>query len=369
MTAANSTSYSVNNFQFYSRTEYFSDLAKRISALKKGDSVTLMTMSYDPRVPSVASITDSLCQAASRGASVRLIVDALSFMLADNSPPGPLCYSRSFSASSPQPYGEIFQCLEQLRAAGGEYHVINRPLRPLSNPYAGRSHIKLGIINDRVYIPSCNLDNDNYLDLTIAWQDAATANWLRQLTDTIAASGSVKAALNSTDLAHSINDRMILFVDSGVKRQSLIYQHALERIDQANKNMYITCQYFPGGDTAQHMLAAQKRGADLDIRYSHPLTHGKQYLGQSLYNLRERARLWSQSRSPKDFFSGRLPANATKLHAKLLATENGALSGSHNYVAVGVNFGTAEIALEVRDPAFAKAAVTKMTDIIRQAIS
>jgi hypothetical protein len=46
------------------------------------------------------------------------------------------------------------------------------------------------------------------------------------------------------------------------------------------------------------------------------------------------------------------------IHAKLLATEQVALVGSHNYVQLGVNFGTAELAMLVRDADFA-ANITK----------
>jgi hypothetical protein len=46
-----------------------------------------------------------------------------------------------------------------------------------------------------------------------------------------------------------------------------------------------------------------------------------------------------------------------RLHAKLLATEQGAMIGSHNYVVQGVTLGTAEAAILRNDPQFSKQAI------------
>jgi hypothetical protein len=50
-------------------------------------------------------------------------------------------------------------------------------------------------------------------------------------------------------------------------------------------------------------------------------------------------------RVPSHFFEGMIAKKNTMLHAKLLATDAGAMIGSHNYVRAGVALGTAEIAL------------------------
>ena len=55
-----------------------------------------------------------------------------------------------------------------------------------------------------------------------------------------------------------------------------------------------------------------------------------------------------------------LSASAPKLHAKLLATDQGVMIGSHNYVKFGVSVGTAEITLKSSDPQLAVQARAKL---------
>jgi cardiolipin synthase len=345
-------------FQFYSRKEYFADLAERANLLSKGDSITVMTMNFEPQVPGVLALMQALYCAAKRGAEVRLIIDAFTFLLGPDNRPGPMFYGKPLhEAVKPVVFRETYSRLEQLYESGGQYWIINKPARAFTNPVASRSHIKLALINDRVYLGGCNLGDETQLDLMTAWEDATTAAWLRQLTEKITAAGSVKKALQGIDQTHEINDSMTIFVDSGIKRQSLIYKQALDFIDRADKQALITCQYFPGGPTARHLLAAKNRGAKVNILFSGPSVHGQAF-GHWLYNLRERSRM------PASFFEEELPVGTPKLHAKLIATEHGAMLGSHNYVNIGVNLGTAEIALRVTNPTFAQAAVAKIKSLL-----
>jgi cardiolipin synthase len=345
---------SLPKFTLYTRSQYFDDLLKRVADSKKGDKIIMMTMRFDPRMAVIDALTTAFCQAASRGVHVSLTVDAECLMQADGALPGPLLTGTSATVASRKPYGTILQRLEQLRLSGGEYHIVNKPKHGFSSPYAGRSHIKFALINDRIYIPSCNLDHDDFLDLAVAWEDPKTAAWLRNLHHKIINTGNVRQALKDTDQVHTVSDNVSLFVDSGVKRQSLIYQHALDLMNTAEKQLYMTCQYFPGERTGQTLYHALKRGVDVIVKYSPPSVHGKKQLAMIIYNQREALRL------PPQLFIGRLPRSAPTLHAKLLASEQAALLGSHNFVPAGVNWGTAEIALLVRDPAFAKAARAKI---------
>lgn len=349
------------DFQFYSRPEYFEALITHARQASKGDSITIMSMNFDPLVELVGQLMDELCKAARRGITVRLIVDAMDFILDHKSKPGPLFYGRPLTAASSGTFGERFAFLENLRAAGGHYWIINKPTRPLQNPVAGRSHIKLALINDQVYLGGCNIDTEKRIDLMVSWHDQKTAAWLYELTEEIAAAGNTRQALRGKDQTLDINDTTKIYIDSGIKKQSLIYTQALEFIDQANEQATITCQYFPGGPTAQHLVAAQKRGASITIYFSGPKTH-EQPLGHYLYNMRERLRV------PANFFARQLPDEAEKLHSKLIVTEHGAMLGSHNFVDVGVKLGTAEIALQVLDPAFAKAAEAKLTKLLPKSV-
>ena len=142
-------------------------------------------------------------------------------------------------------------------------------------------------------------------------------------------------------------------MDAGVKKKSLIYQKAMEVIDEAQESIYMFCQFFPYGETAKHLAAAHRRGCDITLVFNHPAKHGRLHSpGHHFVIIKEKAT------APRTFFEGRLPKNLPFLHAKLIASEKAAIMGSHNFVNAGVNLGTAELALLNRTPSFAKKAVS-----------
>lgn len=335
-------------FQLYSRIDYYQELTDCANAAQPGEAITLMTMVYDITIPAVSSLMDALCGAAARGVTITMIMDAYSFLLSEQDKPGPLLLRGRIELERlSEPFRSAYDKLERLRSNGGKYHIINRPKRPFMYPKAGRSHIKLALVNDRVFIGGCNLEETEGLDMMASWRDAATASWLRQTVDKIVNAGSVKDALDKRDVSHDINHSMDMFIDCGVSRQSIILERAHRLIDEAKETVFMTCQYFPGGATGQHLLSAHKRGVKVRVIYSPPDVHGKEAIGHHIHNLSERLRL------PPAFFMEQLPPSAPKLHAKIIATESAVMIGSHNYVAAGVIFGTAEIALLRRDAALA----------------
>jgi phosphatidylserine/phosphatidylglycerophosphate/cardiolipin synthase-like enzyme len=337
---------SVPDFEIYDRPGYFQALIHHAESAGPGDRLTIMSMILDRSVAVISQLVEALCAAARRGADIRLVIDSYSFILSEKDQPGPLLLTgRLEDGKMGKAFQQTYDALEQLRQAGGHYMLLNRPERAFSNPYAGRSHIKLAIFNDRVYLGGCNLDHPKYRDLMVSWQDATFADQLQTQVDHIAKAASVGQALDGQDLTLDINDAMRLFIDSGVRRQSLILQQAHQLIDQAKEHVTITCQYFPGGQTAERLLAARKRGVQVTIYYGAPGTHGFLTPAQWLYNSNERLRL------PAEFFRHKLAA--PKIHAKIIVTESAVMLGSHNYVQAGVNLGTAEIALLVNDVTFA----------------
>jgi phosphatidylserine/phosphatidylglycerophosphate/cardiolipin synthase-like enzyme len=168
------------------------------------------------------------------------------------------------------------------------------------------------------------------------------------------ATSSTKQTFSGHDQSLQLSDSMQLLIDAGIPSQSTIYDHAMALIDAAEQSIFFTCQYFPGGKTAQHLLAAHKRGVQVRIVFSHPHRHGKKAPLHHVYNTRERLRL------PPEFFAYRQPKHANRLHAKVIATEKGAIVGSNNYVTQGVMLGTAEIALQYDSPAFAQQLIQKI---------
>jgi phosphatidylserine/phosphatidylglycerophosphate/cardiolipin synthase-like enzyme len=347
------TKVPAQQFSFYAKLEYFRDITERIAQTPPGGRVALATMDFEPDEPVIRRLIDELVAAAKRGVRVSLAIDAITFIQKHNHVTqglGPLFYHANLTDQMEGIFQRRMQALERLRAAGGRYAITNQPARRFTNPKAGRSHIKFAIINDGVYIGGCNLRSPNEINLMVSWESAKTANWLYDFAENMLAHEG-ESFMDGQDRSFAIDPHTKLLVDAGKRRQSATLDKALELIDQAEQEVLITCQYFPGGATAKHLLAAKKRGVAVRILYNRPASHGGEAPLHYLYNGLARTQL------PSEFFKDRLPKSSTFLHAKLITSEKAAIIGSHNYVQAGVNFGTAEIALLRRDPEFSRSAL------------
>lgn len=345
----------IPSFTIFSRQDYFKQLAKDIAATKPGDTVRLMTMAFKPHKPEIRPIMAALNKAARRGVKVHLIVDAMPFLLSDGIAPGPLLFSQRFPKTLKPLFASRLEALETLRHHGGHYTIINKPTKFPHNPLARRSHIKVALINDIVYTGGCNLSNVNHIDLMVRWHDPKTVAILMNFTDTVIATQNVREAMHDTDTSFAINSHTQLLIDSGVPNQSLILKEALALIDSAREFITISCQYFPNTIVAKKLQAAHKRGVTVRIIFNSPNQHRllNKLIVKSTLRL-EKLRLSAP------LFADMLPADHRYIHAKLLATDKGAIVGSHNFVPLGVQFGTAEIALASTDDEFTKQAITAL---------
>lgn len=342
-----------NDFRFYGKEAYYRDVTRRIDQTKEGDSVAVATMNFEPRYEEVGVLVSTLCDAASRGVHVTLMIDAYNFLMNEHKIVGPLWFTKDVPQHIPPYYRRKLALLKRLKTCGGQYVITNVPGRPFSMPFGGRSHIKFAVINDYLYVGGCNLSSVN-IDLMVGWRDAATAKWLLDFAHKVYVTKNIRAVLKDTDVIRKLDDQTHLLIDAGVPKQSVIYEKALELIDQAEKSIYITCQFFPNSITTRHLAQAHQRGVDVTIIFNHPWQHHTHYPLQRAVIWRERMRM------PTVFFSNQLPRSHKYIHAKLLVTEKGAIIGSHNYVPTGVNLGTAEIALLRHDITFAQNAVAAL---------
>jgi phosphatidylserine/phosphatidylglycerophosphate/cardiolipin synthase-like enzyme len=340
----------MKQYTFLSRSEYFTALINDIARTPSGQRVYLVTMGFDPNEPLIEKILHALNQAAQRGVHVVLLIDAINFLVnRANLRPGPLFFNHSFDRLRGK-YALCYAALEALRIAGGSYRIVNIPTKRIQLPFAGRSHIKSAVIGGRVYVGGCNLEDAHQIDVMVRWEDKKIANRLSDWFARIAESGDVRKVFGDVDLEVALDNSTQLLVDAGVPRQSLIYEEALRLIDEAQQELYMTCQFFPGGTTAKHLAIAQKRGVQIRINYSHPQAHKGSAPLQYIHQFSQRVQ-----GVPASLFTNMLPRSAPKLHAKILASERAVLVGSHNYVTQGVQFGTAEIALCSTDPIFIQA--------------
>jgi phosphatidylserine/phosphatidylglycerophosphate/cardiolipin synthase-like enzyme len=344
-----------NEFTLFNRAEYFIQLVALANRTKRGNRIAVATMAFDTNEPLVASVMQALCKAATRGVMVYLAVDAHSFMVQNKSLVfGPLWFHTALPEQLVEPYTSWFGALEALRKSGGHYAITNTPHKRFSTPFAGRSHIKTAIINDHIFIGGCNLDNAAHVDIMTGWHSKKAADWTYKWITQLVTTSSTQQTFSGKDQKLILSPELQLLIDAGVPNQSIIYDHAMQLIDEAREYIFFTCQFFPGGRTGQHLLQAHKRGVDVRIVYSSPLAHRHLALGHWLYNTREFARL------PHIFFAEQRLANAPLIHAKVIATDKGAIIGSHNYITQGVRLGTAEIALLKQGPAFAQYLIRKI---------
>lgn len=335
-------------YTFLTSAEYFTTLKSRIDAAQAGDRIVLVTLRVRAEQPIIDDIVQSLYQAGKRGAHITLLIDAYHFLIKEGAVPGLAFFFGPGMRVLPKFLKKRQQALDLLQSAGVNCQIINQPSRPLKNPFRGRSHIKYSIINDEVFIGGCNIGDPAFLDVMVGWHDKQIADWLCELGDSFAATGRVSAALASKDLEVPVDSHTTLLIDAGATDQSVIMDRALGVIDGAQRELLMTCQFFPHGPTAKHMLAAVKRGATLRAFYNHPAQH------RLPLNIIYGAAAWRVRQGPVEFSKHRLPRKHAYLHAKILTSERAALLSSHNYMITGVQFGTAEIGLISTDPAFVR---------------
>jgi phosphatidylserine/phosphatidylglycerophosphate/cardiolipin synthase-like enzyme len=351
-THANNTA-STDIFKFYTDHEYRAELCGSIRKTKAGDRVLLMSMTFEPTEPEIAAIMRELELAAARGVHVSLAVDAHSFLFHPAHIPGPLWSRTSLPKHMLRYHQNKLRILETLDAyPTGHADIINLPLRKLDLPVAGRSHIKAAIVNDRIFLGSCNLEWGKRVDLMVGWCDADVSTRLYDTFINVIHNKHAGRGLSGVDRGIDISDGAKVYIDSGVRGQSLIFDEALRLIDSAEEWLVITCQFFPNSVTAKHLVLAARRGVKVEVIYTHPKHHGIiGGFGQQVSILRERTRV------PKSLFQHALSRKDPLLHAKLIATDKGVMIGSHNYVKAGVILGTAETALEISDENLAREAV------------
>jgi cardiolipin synthase len=336
------------DFSFYNRKQYFTDLTQRIAKTGDGDRVALATMSFDPEFPEIRQLVNGLAAAVKRGANVSLAIDAYNFLKGRQRFVGPLFLHAEFPAPAQLrgEFAEKYQLVQELRSAGIELVITNQPHRAFTNPYGGRSHIKFAIINQRVYLGGCNLDAPEHTDLMLGWDDASFAATLYEFSQQMIRHEGL-SFMEGRDRHIKLNDECEVLIDAGRPRQSVILDQALRLIDEAHESVFMTNQFFPHGVTLQHLKAARRRGVTVRVVFSHPANFNKFERLPQYLNL-----AWAHITTPASLLAGQLSRDKGYIHSKVLTSESAAMVGSHNYISAGVNFGTAEIALVCRNPAF-----------------
>ncbi|HLB66358.1 MAG TPA: hypothetical protein VJJ78_02060 [Candidatus Saccharimonadales bacterium] len=328
----------------YTGVDYFRSLTNDIVATKAGDRVAITTMGFDPSDPIARSVIHELSLAASRNVSVTFGIDAFAIM--EPRSVGPLVL--------PYPIGkktihERYRALEELNNNNVTCGIINMPNSRVANLFAGRSHMKLAVVNSKTYIGGPSFQGCDRLDMVVGFEDQTSADFVYDLSTSITEVSDTAKVLENEDKAYNLDDKTKLFIDSGKPGQSLILQEGVKIVDEAKEWLLIGCQFLPTGIIGKRLEKAMKRGVEVHIAYNHPSKYDRMNLAHSVILALEKIK---KSRA---FFANQVSLDIPPLHTKALANENVGMVGSHNLIETGVKFGTPEISLARYTPKFAQA--------------
>jgi cardiolipin synthase A/B len=341
-----------HTYRLYNRPEYFNYVIDACKKAKKGDTIILATMEYRPEQATIMEIVDALCQASNQGATVTVLLDAYSLVVKHGSVVmGPLFFGKKDPRKGYGHFKKVVSSIDKMRDAGVDCHIINRPTRRLKNPFSGRSHIKFAVLNNEAFVGGCNLSHPDQLDVMVHTTSAKLTRELKKFTKLVITTEHVGKAMKYKDYSVAIDQHTELIIDSGRVKQSLIYKKAFGVIRSAKKHIYMTCQYFPNHDTPYELNKAANQGVSVHLAYNSPKKHLPTVRSAQVSTLAYKKLSFHPS-----IFSNQLHHGKNYLHAKILVNEKEAIIGSHNYVAIGVSLGTAEIALKSTSPAFIKMA-------------
>ncbi len=330
-----------NDVIFLTRKQYFSEITNKISITKKNDFIALATMNLETN--NVCSdLIKAINKSAKNKANISIFYDSYNYIINKYSLPGPLFWHTKLPKKIRlNPWKNLKETVYNLQQNGANTTLTNIPKKRFSIPFSGRSHIKFCVINNNVYLGGCNLSSSDDIDIMLKFSDKKLTNSIKKFIQDVKLKNNVYEALNNKDIQLKINPKTELFIDSGVKNQSLIYEQAMSLIDSAEEYIFMTCQFFPNTTTIKKLKQAYERGVKIELLYNHPSKHP---FPKNL--LHYFVKFYYQLFLPKDLSSNELPKNNLYIHSKILLNEKTSMVGSHNYVNAGVAFGTAEICLK-----------------------
>jgi phosphatidylserine/phosphatidylglycerophosphate/cardiolipin synthase-like enzyme len=230
-----------------------------------------------------------------------------------------------------------------LKAHGATIITTNTP-NPFTKllPMVGRNHIKMYIVDEKIaWMGGVNLFDDafNNIDIMIRFEDEKIVN---RLTKQFFMVNSLQSPV---DYSLRLTDTERLFVDSGKKGSSIIYQEALEQVDRAKESIVFMSQFVPDGQLLRHLLQATKRGVKVDVMISYP-----QSVLFRTYPTKLTYLYFKHAIRKNPYIT--VTHKSKNVHAKIIIVDGiKALVGSHNYTYSGVLFGTEEIMIETTNEA------------------
>lgn len=305
-------------------TDYVAKATELVRHAKK--RVYIISLSLT-RGSATNEFIDEILLAAQRGVDVHVAIDLLTF-ICDRT-------SRLPSRVMGRDMIQTNQLRREFKQAGAKFRWLGMQRVPY---LVGRTHSKWTIIDDDVFsFGGVNLNQSGVLDRTdyiLHLNDRRIADRLTAEQDLIERVDPNKRRINDHCIKTDYGDMLL---DSGLFGHSVIYNRAVRLARQASEIVVVT-QYCPSGKLSKILHKHNARvyfnpkGSAADI--------ANNFMIGSKRTIAEQPNSYTRNRY---------------LHAKfIIATmpdgSKHALTGSHNFTAIGVHTGTREIALDTTDP-------------------
>lgn len=292
------------------------------------------------------TMADALACARARGLDARLNVDAYSYLVQDQQLS---CMPIINSAKRQRHEASIAAkraAISKLADQGVSVSVTNPPnFLNKFLPFAGRNHIKLGIVDDVAWIGGLSYRDD----------DLSKEDFMMRLTgqDVVATLVKIFEVSNYSDvredLIHDL-DLTKIITDCGRRGQSCIFDYAMQSILNAQESVRIISQYSVNGRMAGALALKAAMGIDV-LSITSDNTTISEWFG-SLMDKASRASNRLRGLDVPTVYS------PTRVHAKGLLVDGGnpdravGMVGSHNLTRSGVLLGTQEIGYFSSEPGF-----------------
>ncbi|MEX2007602.1 MAG: phosphatidylserine/phosphatidylglycerophosphate/cardiolipin synthase family protein [Candidatus Levyibacteriota bacterium] len=280
-----------------------------------------------------------LIDARNRGVDVRIVYDAYSDYVTDNT------FNQLPLLRRTDRWHRRFVRDEQKKLLGllrqnclvSETNIPNGFIsRVPFSVVLGRDHKKITVIDDVAYIGGVNLAplDAQRVDFMLKTNNTSLVNKLSLIFDESFRGSPV------SDASYVCDARNTLLVDSGKRGQSIIMTHAYDKIEKEGKRVTLVSPFLPSGDLRKILNKAVKRGVSVEV-----ITSDENQLGltprisQMVHNAGQVKPVFEIKRYPGI------------IHAKaLLLGDHTAIVGSHNFDKLFINLGTEEISLLTTQP-------------------
>ncbi|HKX73207.1 MAG TPA: phospholipase D-like domain-containing protein [Candidatus Saccharimonadales bacterium] len=309
-------------FAVLQAAEYYNEFLALIPKAKKRIVLSAMVVRSGPKT---GKILQAMVSAARRNVKVHVLADVFCQHAMVSRPD--YLSAEGFRHEC----AETRELLNEIHALGGTVDWVGRVGL---NPYAGRYHAKVSIVDDHVFtFGGVNFCDDAFgnIDYMLYAKQAALADRLERL---VADNGK---GFPPADLRVQLDAHATLLFDAGRKGESVIYSRATELAAAAKTVTYVS-QMCPSG-----MLGQRIKQTAHTCYFTRPEQTGIR--PDTL------AQLWDGWRTGiKNQYEGDAYVHAKVILYELKDGTKAVLSGSHNFSYRGVAFGTKEIALESSDP-------------------